>query len=442
MGVDVRLISGLLSTVILRWFWVIIKCILGKFNSKDHSEFCNRNFNMTYSGKFEILRLLACFFMMLNFVLIGFSDENKIDDPGVFRAVVRKQGDEGVHTYRIPGLACSNKGTLLAVFDLRHKNSGDLPADVDVGLARSIDQGKTWQKNQVILDYDKNEKDSKGNGVGDPCILVDRKTGTIFVAALWSKGNRGWNGSGPGLSPEETGQFVITKSSDDGVTWSKPINITAKIKGRDAKWRLCFQGPGSGIQLKDGTLVFPAQYREASGIAHSCFIFSSDSGDTWTISSPAIPGKPPTSESQIAELNDGSLLLSMRDESRSGKRAWARFQPDSGLAGGKWVENWSVVDDPTCMASLIRHPDGLLFFSNPSSPKQRVALTVRASSDNGKTWSKGRLIDPRPSSYSSMTVLNDGSIGVLYECGPRSGIETLSFVRFRPEWILEGESKK
>lgn len=397
---------------------------------------------MTYSGKFEILRLLACFFMMLNFVLIGFSDENKIDDPRVFRAVVRKQGDEGVHTYRIPGLACSNKGTLLAVFDLRHKNSGDLPADVDVGLARSIDQGKTWQKNQVILDYDKNEKDSKGNGVGDPCILVDRKTGTIFVAALWSKGNRGWNGSGPGLSPEETGQFVITKSSDDGVTWSKPINITAKIKGRDAKWRLCFQGPGSGIQLKDGTLVFPAQYREASGIAHSCFIFSSDSGDTWTISSPAIPGKPPTSESQIAELNDGSLLLSMRDESRSGKRAWARFQPDSGLAGGKWVENWSVVDDPTCMASLIRHPDGLLFFSNPASPKQRVALTVRASSDNGKTWSKGRLIDPRPSSYSSMTVLNDGSIGVLYECGPRSGIETLSFVRFRPEWILEGESKK
>ena len=431
-----------LVVLILRWFWEIIKCILDKSKSKDHSRFCIRNFYMPYSGKFELSRLFPCIFMMLNFVLIGFADENKLDEPGVFRTIVRKQGDEGVHTYRIPGLACSNKGTLLAVFDLRHKNSGDLPADMDVGLSRSIDQGKTWQKNQVILDYDKSEKDSKGNGVGDPCILIDKKTGTIFVAALWSKGNRGWNGSGPGLSPEETGQFVITKSSDDGVTWSKPINITAKIKGRDAKWRLCFQGPGNGIQLKDGTLVFPAQYREANGVAHSCFIFSSDSGDTWTISSPAIPGKQPTSESQIAELKDGSLLLSMRDESRSGKRAWARFQPDSGLAGGKWVENWSVVDDPTCMASLIRHPDGLLFFSNPASPKQRVALTVRASSDNGKTWSKSRLIDPRPSSYSSMTVLNDGSIGVLYECGPRSGIETLSFVRFRPEWILEGDAKK
>lgn len=397
---------------------------------------------MLFLGKSQMLRLLFVLLLMLNIVLSGLGGENNINEPDVFRTIVRKQGDEGVHTYRIPALACSNKGTLLAVFDLRNKNSGDLPADMDVGLARSIDQGKTWGKNQIILDYDKSEKDSKGNGVGDPCILIDKKTGCIFVAALWSKGNRGWNGSGAGLTPEETGQFVITKSLDDGVTWSKPINITSKIQGRDPNWRLCFQGPGNGIQLKDGTLVFPAQYRESNGVAHSCFIFSTDSGDTWTISQPAIPGKKPTSESQIAELKDGSLLLSMRDESRSGKRAWARFQPESGLAGGKWVENWSVVDDPTCMASLISHPDGLLFFSNPASPKQRVALTVRASSDNGKTWSKGRLIDPRPSSYSSMTVLNDGSLGVLYECGPRSGIETLSFVRFRPEWVVEGEEKK
>lgn len=103
-----------------------------------------------------MLRLLYILFLMLNIVLSGFGGENKINESDVFRTMVRKQGDEGVHTYRIPALACSNNGTLLAVFDLRHKNSGDLPADMDVGLARSIDQGKTWKKNQVILDYDKN----------------------------------------------------------------------------------------------------------------------------------------------------------------------------------------------------------------------------------------------------------------------------------------------
>ncbi len=174
---------------------------------------------------------------------------------------------------------------------------------------------------QRILDFDKSEPNSRGNGVGDPTILVDSQTGNVFVAALWSKGNRGWNGSGPGLTPEETGQFVLTKSTDDGVTWSRPINITTQVK--EPQWRLCFQGPGAGISTSDGTLIFPAQFRDVSDTAHSCFVFSRDRGDTWTISPAAIPDKLPTSESQITEFADGSLLLTMRDESRSGQRAWA-----------------------------------------------------------------------------------------------------------------------
>lgn len=362
-----------------------------------------------------------------------------VEEPAVFRTVVRKQGDDGVHTYRIPGLACSTRGTLLAVFDIRHKHSGDLPADIDVGLCRSTDMGKSWQKMQVILDYDKNEKDARGNGVGDPSILVDRKTGNIFVAALWSKGNRGWNGSGPGLTPEETGQFVIAKSSDDGVTWSKPMNITASLKGRDPRWRLCFQGPGSGIQSRDGTLVFPAQYRDAEAVAHSCFIYSRDSGETWAISAPAIPGKKPTSESMIAQTPDGSLLLSMRDESRPGKRAWASYQWSGDIASGKWSEPWWVNPDPTCMASLVSHSGDLLLFSNPNSPSKRVALTIRASTDGGKTWSKGKLLDERPCQYSSMSVMPDGSIGVLYETGPKTGVETLTFARFPLDWVTSAK---
>lgn len=360
-------------------------------------------------------------------------------DPRLFRTVVRRQGDEGVHTYRIPGLACSATGTLLAVFDIRHQGSGDLPADIDVGLMRSTDLGRTWQKMQVILDFDKNEQDSQGNGVGDPSILVDRRTGHIFVAALWSKGNRGWQGSGPGLSPEETGQLVMVKSSDDGLTFSKPTNISARIKGRDPKWRLCFQAPGSGIQLQDGTLVFPSQYRDAEAVAHSSFIYSKDSGESWAISAPAIPGKTPTSESMIAQLPDGRLVLTMRDESRQGMRAWASYQWEGDLSTGRWSEPWWVNPDPTCMASLVSHPKGFLIFSNPNSSRQRIALTIRTSMDGGKTWLSGKLLDERPSQYSSMAVLPDGSIGVLYETGPKSGVESLTFARVPLEWITEAK---
>lgn len=357
------------------------------------------------------------------------------DDPAVFRKIIRQPGDDGSKAYRIPGLAATPKGTLLAVFDIRHDGGGDLPGNIDVGLMRSTDDGESWSPMRPVLDFSKSEPDSHGNGVGDPAILVDSQTGTAFVVALWSKGNRAWNGSGPGLTPDETGQFVMTRSSDDGLTWTAPINLTSRIKGRDPKWRLLFNGPGSGIQLRNGTLVFAAQFREANGTAHSCFLFSRDHGESWTLSPPAIPGQPPTSESQIAELEDGSLLLSMRDESRSGERAWARWTwkpTGDALTPGQWSEPWHVVPDPTCMASLIRHPHGELLFSNPNSRKQRVALTVRISNDGGQSWSDGRLLDPRGCMYSSMAILNDGRIGILYEVAG-----TLTFARFPLEWVKQ-----
>lgn len=361
------------------------------------------------------------------------SPETVPDDPRVFRTVIRKHGDDNVDTYRIPGLATTPRGTLIAVFDIRHKNAADLPADIDVGMMRSTDRGQTWSKMQRIMDYDAAVPNSRGNGVGDPAILVDQRTGAVFVAALWSQGNRAWANSGPGMSPEETGQFVISKSADDGQTWSKPVSITPQVKQKE--WRLCFQGPGNGIQTKDGALVFPAQFKGADNVPHSCFIASTDAGETWTISPPAIPGNPPTSESAIVQCADGSLLLSMRNEARTGKRAWARWEWKEKLTDGKWSEPWLLLADPTCMGSLLAHPHGELLFANPNNAKRRDRLTIRASTDGGKSWSDGQLLDPGVAMYSSMTVLSDGSIGILYEQGATAG---LVFARFPLEWVLKG----
>lgn len=373
---------------------------------------------------------LLCFAVALTGLSHAIWAADPLTDPAVFRQVIRKPGDDGSKAYRIPGLATSNAGTLLAVFDIRYDGAGDLPANIDVGLMRSPDQGETWLPMQKVLDFDKAVPGSRGNGVGDPAILVDTQSGTIWVAALWSQGDRAWHNSVPGLLPEETGQLVLTRSQDDGVTWSAPINISSTLKGRDPAWRLLFNGPGCGIALRDGMLVFAAQYREGDGIAHSCFISSRDHGETWTLSPAAMPGKRPTSESQVAELPDGGLLISMRDESRSGKRAWARWTWNKDKTGGEWSQPWFTVPDPTCMASLLRFSDEELLFSNPNSSKQRVALTIRTSSDHGQTWSKGKLLDPRGSMYSCLTRLKDGRIGVLYEVGG-----TLTFARFSREWI-------
>ena len=218
-------------------------------------------------------------------------------------------GDDGCRSYRIPGLAVSNAGTLIACFDVRWDGPQDLPANIDVGVMRSSDGGRTWGPMIIAIDYDQQVPGSAGNGVGDAAILVDPSSGHIFLAALWSLGDNGWKGSGPGMQPHETGQLVISVSTDDGVTWQPPRSITPQVKQAD--WRLCFQGPGAGIVLRDGTLVFPAQFKDSQDKPSSCFIFSTDGGQRWRISPPAIPGIPPTSESQLVQLADDRLLMTM-----------------------------------------------------------------------------------------------------------------------------------
>ncbi|ADB17999.1 Exo-alpha-sialidase [Pirellula staleyi DSM 6068] len=355
---------------------------------------------------------------------------------GVIRPMLRSSQEDGVHTYRIPGLAYTPKGTLLAVFDIRYDSSADLPGNIDVGLVRSTDQGKTWSKMQTIVDFDKSVPQSRGNGVGDPTILVDREKNVLWVAALWSQGDRAWHGSGPGLAPEETGQFVLVRSDDEGVTWSKPINITAQVK--NPKWRLCFQGPGAGIQTSDGTLIIPAQFRDELGAPHSTFIYSRDHGDHWQIAPAAVPTEYPTSEAQIAERSDGSLLLSMRDESRSGWRSWnvwewSKTAEKPGLPEGKWSKAWTSVPDPVCMASLISLGGKRMVMASPGSSSHRMGLTLRLSSDDGQTFSSGYMLDPRGCMYSSMVLLPNDRIGIVYEV--RQGLEfaTVPLSQLSPE---------
>lgn len=356
---------------------------------------------------------------------------------------IRRQGDDGDNTYRIPGLATSNAGTLLAVFDIRYNDSRDLPGNIDVGLMRSTDGGYTWGPMQAIMDFDAGVANSSGNGVGDPSILVDRNTGRIWCAALWSFGNNAWNGSGPGLTETETGQFVLNYSDDDGLTWSEPVSITPQIK--DPAWNLYFNGPGKGICTRDGTLIFPAQYRDSSGIPHANFIFSPDNGQTWKNSPPAyVNGSEWTSEAQIVELDNGDLLFSMRNYLSRKERLWNIFSwnhETQTIDDGAWGTAWYEQTDPICMASVEAYssktdgdPWSGILFANPDSTA-REKMSIRLSLDQGRTWPYKRKIDDRPAAYSCMTMLADGDIGILYETGDSSAYETLTFARFPLAWI-------
>lgn len=337
-----------------------------------------------------------------------------------FGVALRNAGDDGINAYRIPGIITTQAGTLIAVYDIRHNGWGDLPNDIDVGMSRSTDGGKTWEPMQTILDMG-DDPEWRFDGVGDPSILYDETTRTIWVAATWSHGDRSWNGSGPGFKPEETGQLMLVKSEDDGLTWSDPINITRQIK--DADWAFVLPSPGRGITMTNGTLVFPAQYQlhpDQGRMPYSTIISSDDHGKTWHIGNGA---KPNTTECQVVELEPGTLMLNMRDN-RGGSRA-VHISRDLGTTWQVHSSSRGLLPEPVCNAGLISVRKTWipgrpwLVFANPNTTNApRRNMTIKLSPDGGLTWpiSQQLLLDEGISAgYPSLTMIDEDTVGILYE---------------------------
>jgi sialidase-1 len=256
--------------------------------------------------------------------------------------------------------------------------------------------------------------------------VYDSVADKIIVAALWSKGNRSIKGSGPGLSPDETGQLMLVESMDDGRSWTaQPRSITPMVK--HGAWRIFFQAPGIGIMMKDGRLVMPAQYWDAEGMPYATIIYSEDHGQTWKRGNAAASN---TTESQVVETEPGVLMLNMRDN-RGGFRTIATTS-DMGQSWDFHPTSQRALQDPVCMAALLKarlQIDGqekdIMLFSNPLSSKERVNLSIRSSYDLGKSWTGGLLIDERKSyGYSTMTRIDTQTIGLIYE-----GTGDLYFIR-------------
>lgn len=335
---------------------------------------------------------------------------------------VRHAGNDGSASFRIPGLVTTNKGTLLGVYDVRYNSSVDLQEYVDVGLSRSTDGGKSWEKMRLPLSFGEYGGLPKAqNGVGDPSILVDTQTNTVWVVAAWTHGmgnQRAWWSSHPGMDINHTAQLVLAKSTDDGKTWSKPINITEQVK--DPSWYFLLQGPGRGITMSDGTLVFPTQFIDSTRVPNAGIMYSKDRGKTWKMHNMA---RTNTTEAQVAEIEPGVLMLNMRDN-RGGSRAIAITKD----LGKTWTEHPSsrkALQEPVCMASLI-HVDAkdnvlnkdLLLFSNPDTTKGRNHITIKASLDKGLTWLPEHQImldEAEGWGYSCLTMIDKETIGILYE---------------------------
>ena len=347
------------------------------------------------------------------------------NDPCSYRMgwSLRHGGDDDVAAYRIPGLATTPKGSLIAVYDVRYHSPGvDLQEHIDVGMSRSTDKGKTWEPMKIIMDVGEwGGLPQTQNGIGDPSVLVDERTGTIWVGALWTHGmgnGFAWKTSQQGMTPDKTGQMLLVKSDDDGLTWSKPVNITGMVK--QESWYLLLFGPGKGITMQDGTLVFPIQYQDSARIPSSGIMYSKDRGNTWKITAPA---KSQTTEAQVAEVYPGILMLNMRDD-RGGSRSVA-ITKDLGVTWEEHPSSRSALREPVCMASLIKVDANknslkkdILLFSNPDNTSRRTHQTIKMSLDGGLSWEKENQVmldELSGAGYSCLTMIDENTVGILYE---------------------------
>ena len=342
-------------------------------------------------------------------------------------------GERDYDTFRIPSVVATPKGTLLAFAEARRTGAGD-SGDIDLVLKRSHDGGTTWSPLDVV-------GDNGPNTFGNPCPVVDHTTDTIWLLTTQNRGTDREKDILAGTS-QGTRTVWVMSSRDDGATWSSPEEITASVKRSDWTWYAT--GPGIGIQTKSGRLVVPANHAVAgTGVHHSHVFFSDDGGKRWQLGGSASEG---TNESQVVELADGRLMLNMRNHPPKAENV--RLIATSDDQGRSWSDTAAnaTLIEPPAQASLLRLSTATaddrnrLLFSNPASAR-RERMTVRVSYDEGHTWPVARLIHLGPSAYSSLIVLPDRSIGLLFERGDHSPYERITFARFTLEWLTEGKDR-
>ncbi|MCG2461028.1 glycoside hydrolase [Flavobacteriaceae bacterium F89] len=343
--------------------------------------------------------------------------------------------DTSHNNYRIPSIIVSKKNTVLAFSEGRE--GGDT-GDIDILLRRSLDNGKTWEKQIVVWD-------DSANTCGNPCPVIDRSTGRIILLMTWNLGSDHETDIIRKKS-ENTRVPYMTYSDDDGVTWSAPQNLSESCKNEDWGWYAT--GPGVGIQMKSekyrDRLIIPCnnsydnpEMSVRDGFGYGSHVLLSDDGGTnWRMGEIITPE---VNESQIVELNDGTLMMNMRSYNGKSSRA-VSFSHDGG-------ETWSAIEhdpqlvEPICQGGIINYgnykEENMYLFSNPSVPFDRTHMTIKASFDECKTWSNSKLVYPGPSAYSCLTKLPNGNVGIFFEGGVQNAYEKMIFVSFAPEQIFK-----
>lgn len=351
------------------------------------------------------------------------------------RTTLLRPGDYNSTNYRIPAVITARDGSIVAVTDKRKYNNGDLPEDIDILCNVSKDGGHTWTEPYTIA-YGTGYK----QGYGDCALALTNDENGIIAAFV---GGPGFWGS----TPTNPLRMYISRSHDNGMTWSEPEDITHFVYGAECEdeerkeWLGGFFGSGNGLLTSTGRIMFVIAMRENNTREVVCnyAVYSDDNGQTWQVSGRASVGG---DEAKVTELVDGRILMSIR---RNGYR-WYNISEDGGVTWQETTSEWTDIVAPACNGDLIRYTsvnDGYdknrLLHSVPEG-SSRKNVTVYVSYDEGESWQTKKCIVPYNSAYSSLCVLPDNTIGLyVEESYQNEGDYCTVFYNFSLNWLTDGE---
>lgn len=405
--------------------------------------------------------------------------------------------------YRIPSLVRTDAGALIA---LAEKRFGTEP-DRDSGHIQTVYRVRpsvaaAWGPERILCDL-------PGDTCGNPTAVYDREDGAVYVLMNSNPGKASLFGRNRScLSVRECrgepGERDLQHCPDDrkvcmrsiepgdrrvllvrgvqswgatgpGLSWTTPEDITAAVQPPGMRWDAV--GPGAGIQLDDGRLVFGAKGRNIFREHDGHWTFRPLTGSLTGLDT----GIRDPDESTVVQRSDGSLYRNDRATGtleRTFRRVASRSLDASFTSWTPWSHTgqpvtpshrceprvcgpyadtcepaWDVPPPAGCTrgvghvhAGMGRYSRGptqqRLMFTNPGGTRNRAGLAVRLSYDEGDTWPIGRQVVPitETGGYTATAKVRGESgwgIGVLLERSG-GGRHWIDYHFMNLAWILCG----
>ena len=352
--------------------------------------------------------------------------------------------DNGSRVYRIPAMVVADDGSIVVACDKRYQSYTDIGGGhvIDIVIRRSTDGGKTWSE-PITIAKGEGASNNERCGYGDPS-LVKGKDGKLYC--LYAAGNLGYF----------YGQkhVCMSTSTDNGVTWSSSENTpptdlfatgamknSAPGEGNAGGYGLYdyFVTSGKGLYTSDGILMYliPGQTLTSSNYntltegtywnaaADDYIFYSTDDGASWYLSQgPMIVGG---DEAKIIEMNDGSLLGSIR-KARSRRFNSATYTANGdGTLSFDFGTQW---DNPQLYQDSQNNQDIIYYQREPKAGKTDVIIhsittgnhanfKLYYSTDQGQNWTEFLNVQTKGTRYVTMeksgTEANPGSLYLFFE---------------------------